>query len=32
MAKSVDKQIRATTAKKVIGQATEIYKSVVLEL
>ena len=32
MAKSVDEQIRATMAKKVIGQTTELYKSVVLEL
>ena len=32
MAKSVDEQIRATMAKKVIGQTTESYKSVVLEL
>jgi hypothetical protein len=32
MAKSVDEQIRAATTKKVIGQTTELYKSVVLEL
>jgi len=32
MAKSVDQQIKDTMAKKVIGQTTEIYKSVVLEL
>jgi hypothetical protein len=32
MAKSVDEQIRASMAKKVIGQTTELYKSVVLEL
>jgi hypothetical protein len=27
MAKSVDEQINATMAKKVIGQTTELYKS-----
>jgi hypothetical protein len=32
MTKSVDEQIKAAVAKKVIGQTTEIYKAVVLEL
>ena len=32
MAKSVDEQIKATMAKKVVGQTTENYKAVVLEL
>jgi hypothetical protein len=32
MAKSVDQQIKEAMAKKVVGQTTEIYKGVVLEL
>jgi hypothetical protein len=32
MAKSIDQQIKDTMAKKVVGQTTEIYKAVVLEL
>src|SRR5688572_6153511 len=32
MAKSIDQQIKDVMAKKVIGQTTEIYKAVVLEL
>jgi hypothetical protein len=32
MAKSVDQQIKEAMAKKVVGQTTEIYKAVVLEL
>jgi hypothetical protein len=32
MAKSIDQQIKAAMAKKVVGQTTEIYKGVVLEL
>jgi hypothetical protein len=32
MAKSVDEQIKAAMAKKVVGRTTEIYKAVVLEL
>lgn len=32
MAKSVDRQIKDAMAKKVVGQTTEIYKGVVLEL
>jgi hypothetical protein len=32
MAKSVDEQIRATWLRRFIGQTTESYKSVMLEL
>jgi hypothetical protein len=32
MAKSIDQQIKDALAKKVIGQTTEIYKAVVMEL
>jgi hypothetical protein len=32
MAKSIDQQIKDAMAKKVVGQTTEIYKAVVLEL
>jgi hypothetical protein len=32
MAKGIDQQIKAAMAKKVVGQTTEIYKGVVLEL